>query len=85
MNKIVLKNCGYIEDQAMNFLHYRKETLKHLELIDCQNLTEAGLRSLKGLKLDTLVIKNVPYVKDFDGVEKELREDLKNCKIQMEK
>ncbi|KAG5667814.1 hypothetical protein PVAND_015783 [Polypedilum vanderplanki] len=85
LEKIVLNSCGYIEDEALQLLHLRKETLKHLELINCKNLTEVGLRSLKNLNLTTLVIKNVPYVKDIATIENELKESLKNCKIQIEK
>lgn len=85
LEKIVLKNCGYIEDQAMAMLKYRKDTLKHLELIDCKNLTEEGLSHLKELNLKTLVIKNVPYVKNFEAIEKELRASMKECDMQLEK
>lgn len=85
LEKIVLKNCGYIEDQAMAYLKYRKDTLKHLELIDCKNITDEGLNHLKELDLKTLVIKNVPYVKNFEAIEKELRSAMKNCEMILEK
>ncbi|XP_070508794.1 ATP synthase subunit s, mitochondrial [Chironomus tepperi] len=85
LEKIVLKNCGYIEDEALECLKMRKDSLKHLELIDCKNLTDHGLRSLKELNLKTLVITNVPYVKDFDGIKAELTAALKGCDVKMEK
>lgn len=69
----------------MEYLRFRKDSLKHLELIDCKNLTDNGLRSLKDLNLKTLVISNVPYVKDFEGVKAELMAALKDCDIKMEK
>jgi hypothetical protein len=84
LDKIVLTNCGYIDDEALKFLALRKDTLRHLELVDCKSLTDEGLRSLKGLNLSVLTVKNVPYVKDVAGVEKELRDALKNCEIKIE-
>jgi len=69
----------------MAYLKYRKDTLKHLELIDCKNITDEGLNHLKELDLKTLVIKNVPYVKNFEAIEKELRSAMKNCEMILEK
>lgn len=85
LSKIVLKDCGYIEDEALRFFALRKDSLKHVEIVDCKNLTEVGLRSLKGLNLNTLIVKNLPYVKDIAAVEAELKESLKNCQIEIEK
>jgi H+-transporting ATP synthase F0 complex subunit s len=85
LQKIVLKNCGYIEDEALKLFDLRRDSLKHVELVDCKNITEVGLRSLKGLNLSSLVIRNVPYVKDLPAVESELRESMKNCNIVIEK
>ena len=66
------------------YLKFRKDSLKYLELIDCKNLTEVGLRCLKDLDLKTLVITNVPYVKDFEAVKAELKAALKDCDVKME-
>jgi hypothetical protein len=81
----VLKNCGYIEDDALKLLRLRKDSLKHLEIENCKNLTDDGLKSLKDLNLSTLVVKNLPYVKDVEGVTKELKEGLKGCDVTIEK
>lgn len=81
----MLKNCSYIEDDALEWLSVRKDSLKHLEIEDCKNITDVGLRSLKNLNLSTLSVKNLPYVKDVEGITKELKESLKNCEVTIEK
>lgn len=69
----------------MKLLDLRKDSLVHLEIIDCKNLTDEGLRSLKVLNLKSLTVKNLPYVKDPEGVTKELKESLLNCEIDIQK
>lgn len=66
-------------------LYLRKDSLKHLEIENCKNLTEEGLRSLKDLNLETLVIRNLPYVKNIEAVTQKLKESLKNCAVTIEK
>jgi ATP synthase, H+ transporting, mitochondrial F0 complex, subunit s len=85
LDKIVLSNCGYIEDEALKWLVERKDSLKHLEIVSCKNITEEGLRSLKSLNLEKLILKNLPYVKDVDGVAIELKSAMPNCQIEIEK
>lgn len=48
----------------------RKDSLKHLEIEDCKNLTDEGLRSLKELNLRTLSVKILPLM-DHKGTERE--------------
>lgn len=85
LDKIVLNNCSYIEDEALKWLSLRKDSLKHLEVINCKNITDEGLRSLKALKLEKLIAKNLPYVKDVDGVREELVKAMPGCVIEIEK
>lgn len=64
----------------------RKDSLKYLELEKCENVTDTGLNSLKALtNLKTLVLKDLPYVKDIDAVEKSLKASLTQCKILIQK
>lgn len=48
-------------------IKFRKDSLKHLEVVDCKNIT-AEMKRLKDLNLSSLVIgsKNLPYVKDIE-------------------
>lgn len=63
-------------------LDLRKDSLKVLEILNCKNITEQGLKSLLNLALlERLVIKNAPYVKNATEIEKELRERLTKCHV----
>lgn len=85
IKKIQLKNCDCIEDNALKYLCFIKDSLRHLEIVNCKNITDEGLRHLKDLKLKTLVVKNLPSVYEIDEVKKELEESLKGCNIKIEK
>lgn len=78
---MVLKNCGYIDDEAIKLLWYRRDTLKYLEIENCKNLTDEGLRSLKDFDLKTLIVRNVPYVKNVEAITQELKDNMKNCNV----
>ncbi|XP_043275845.1 ATP synthase subunit s, mitochondrial [Venturia canescens] len=83
IDEIKLIKCGYIENPALRRLDILKDSLKHLEIIDCADLTDEGLKSLKNLtNLRILKLRGMPYVKDKSGVEKELSEALPNCTIE---
>jgi hypothetical protein len=85
LERISLTDCSYITDEALEKLDYRKESLKFLEIINCKNITEDGLRSLKKLtNLQKLVARNLPYVNKPAEIAKELQEHLKNCEIVIE-
>jgi hypothetical protein len=82
LDRIHLDNCSYIDDEALMQLDQRKDSLKELEILNCKNITEKGLRSLMNLPLlEKLIVKNVPYVKNAAGIEKELRERLTKCHV----
>lgn len=82
VDRIVLNNCPYISDEALENLSYCKDSLKVLEIIKCKNITDEGLKSLKTLtKLEKLVCHDLPYVKKGTEIKKELKEYLKNCEI----
>lgn len=49
IRKIILHDCGYIEDEALNQLHFVKNTLEELQVSLCGNITDAGLRHIKEL------------------------------------
>lgn len=84
IRKITLKSCRYMENEALEKLGHLKETLCELEIIGCYNVIDEGLLTLKQLKkLNKLTVENLPYVKDMQSVEKELRTDLAGCVIEI--
>lgn len=81
INKIVLDNCSYITDEALEKLVSRKDSLKELEISQC-DISDEGLKSLKVLSnLEKLTVREIPDLKDPEGVTKQLKEHLKNCVI----
>lgn len=82
LDKIVMKNCVYIDDYAVEKLALRKDSLKDLEISSCKNITEHGLLQIKKLQnLQKLTLHDLPYVKDPKAVETELSNALKNCQF----
>jgi H+-transporting ATP synthase F0 complex subunit s len=83
LDRIVLKDCGYIDDLALEKLELRKESLKILEIEKCRDITDHGLMQLKKLEnLKELKLVDLPYVKNPENCEKELKNALKNCKFE---
>lgn len=86
LDRISLNNCTYIEDEALYQLVDCKDSLKILEIDGCKNITDDGVRSLAKLtNLQKLVLNNLPYVKNFETLEKELKDALKECDISINK
>lgn len=73
-----------MENEALPKLSNLKDSLLELEITGCYNVIDDGLLSLKELSnLKKLTIENLPYVKDMNTVEKELRTALNSCAIQI--
>ncbi|XP_062716679.1 ATP synthase subunit s, mitochondrial-like [Aedes albopictus] len=84
LRKIKLHNCVYLEDQALAKLHFVAHTLEELEVSNCKNITDFGLLTLRDLKkLKQLSTHNLPYVKNLQKVEEELRKSLPNCNLDL--
>lgn len=82
LDRISLISCPYITDEALQKMELRKDTLKVVEISQCKNITEAGLRYLGALnKLEKLVVRDLPYVKNVEKVELELKKILVNCDV----
>lgn len=82
IDEIILQECIYLENEALRQLPFVKDSLKHLNVSRCENITDAGLAHLQNLKkLQTLELFNLQYVKDKAHILKLLRDSLPNCKI----
>lgn len=83
IDKVILHQCGYIEDVALKYFTYLSDSLKHLQISSCRNVTCEGLYSLESLKnLNQLILHDLPYVKEQEKVFEMLKIKLPNCKIQ---
>ncbi|XP_001604038.1 ATP synthase subunit s, mitochondrial [Nasonia vitripennis] len=79
---IKLVRCSYIENDAIPLLSIVKDSLKHLEVVECKNVTDEALLHLKNLvNLKTLKLGGMPYVENKDNVVSKLTAALPNCKI----
>ncbi|XP_062553894.1 ATP synthase subunit s, mitochondrial-like [Armigeres subalbatus] len=84
LRKIRLHNCVYLEDQALTKLRFVAQTLEVLEVSNCKNVTDYGLLALRDLKkLKQLSTHNLPYVKNIQKVEEELRKALPECNMDL--
>jgi ATP synthase, H+ transporting, mitochondrial F0 complex, subunit s len=84
IDTVKLDNCVYIDDGSLQKLAYLEKTLKNLEIVNCSNVTIAGLEELKGLKhLENLKIAELKSVEDLSKIEKELKQALPNCKFDL--
>lgn len=82
LDRIVLHSCTYICDLAIEKLELRKDSLNILEIEKCRNITEHGLMQIKKLvNLKKLKLVDLPYVKNPENCEAELRKSLKNCQF----
>lgn len=82
IERIILNRCKHMENNALEKLTFVKDTLHHLQVTECGNVEDSGLRSLKNLsQLKTLTIHGFLYVKDFNGICNELKQSLPQCQI----
>jgi len=82
ISKIILHECAYLENNALNELIYVKDSLLFLQVSRCGNITETGLLHLVKLKkLRTLVIFGLPYINEKVKILDTLRNDMKQCRI----
>ncbi|XP_046837765.1 ATP synthase subunit s, mitochondrial [Vespa crabro] len=84
IEEVKLIRSRYICNRAMSLLSFLKESLTHLEVIECPSVTDEGLYKLKKLqKLKILKLEGMPYLKDPADVRKQLMESLPNTKIEL--
>lgn len=83
IEKLKLHKCIYINDECLQGLHVLKDSLKHLTISSCKEVTDAGILQLIVLKkLQTLVLADLPGVKNMSVTIQDLQKCLGQCKIQ---
>lgn len=86
IERIILNRCKHMENEALEQLAFVKNSLLELQVTDCPNVIDSGLLSLKQLNhLQKLTIYGFLYMKDFNGVISQLKQDLPGCQIVTEK
>lgn len=82
IERIILNRCKHMENEGLEQLSFVKDTLHDLQVTECGNIEDSGLRSLKNLShMRKLTIYGFLYVKNFNGVCSELKQSLPNCEI----
>ncbi|KAK3607853.1 hypothetical protein CHS0354_038281 [Potamilus streckersoni] len=83
VTKVILHECIYLEDNALEYLSYIKETLKVLQISRCPNITKDGLSKLVVLEnLQQLVLFQLPEVIDKEETKHMLQNALPKCQVQ---
>lgn len=63
LKRIKFCKCMYLDDRALCMLPSNKDTLQHLEIISCGNVTDVGLTSVQELiHLKSLYLFDLPGV-----------------------
>ncbi|XP_046337340.2 ATP synthase subunit s, mitochondrial-like [Haliotis rufescens] len=82
VNKIVLHDCRYLDDDALNYLPLVKDTLQHLQISSCGDITDRGLSPLSELvNLRKLILYDLPEVRNKSAVLERLKSSLSKCEI----
>lgn len=83
LRKIILHNNSYIDDQALKGLAYGSDRLAHVQVSQCYNVTDPGVKEIKALsKLETLVLFDLSGVNNLDDCKQYLQTHLPQCKIE---
>lgn len=82
VDAVHLEKCVYLDNNVVTNLSHVKNTLKTLEIINCNGITDAGLLEAKNLvNLKKLLAHDLPYVKNETKVKEELKRALPNCEL----
>ncbi|XP_029653045.1 ATP synthase subunit s, mitochondrial isoform X2 [Octopus sinensis] len=82
LKKLILKNCYYLDDDALHLLHYVKDSLEHLEISSAGNVTLRGLNHLPVLQnLQYLYLSNLPEIRRKKECLEHLRRQMPNCDV----
>ncbi|PZC72722.1 hypothetical protein B5X24_HaOG210701 [Helicoverpa armigera] len=83
LSRVILHNSNYIDDRALKGLSYGRDTITHLQVSKCINVTDAGIKELKNLhKLETLILFHLESVTNLEECKLIIQLHLPRCKIQ---
>lgn len=82
LQKIILHKATYIDDRALRGLLHAKDTLTHLQISECAQVTDAGIKELKDLqKLHTLILYKLASVDNNEDCKQFLKSHIPKCNI----
>ncbi|KAG8193352.1 hypothetical protein JTE90_022981 [Oedothorax gibbosus] len=82
LRRIKFCKCIYLEDTCMTMLSVRKDSLHHLDVISCGNITDKGILAIADIrKLQSLYLYDLPEVKNVSNCIEVLQKTLPECKI----
>lgn len=82
LKKMILDNCKYLNDDALVYLHFVKDSLNHLQLSSA-DVTDGGIQQLIILKnLKYLQLFNLPEVRNKKATLEMLKQSLPECEIE---
>lgn len=80
IEKIVLHNCSYLQDEAIKELVHVESPLKYLQISKCPNITDTGLLSFPKIdSLRKLVLLELNGVKNINECKSQLNKLLPSC------
>lgn len=83
IDTVIFHKCKHLESDGLNGLVHLKETLKSLQISECDNISDDGLAVIKEMKnLQELRIFNMRYVKNIDDVIQKFKKALPKCRIE---
>lgn len=83
LTKVTLHNNDYIDDRAIKGLSYGKSTITHVQVSQCVNVTDAGLKEIKALrKLQHLVLFGLISVENLEECKLIIQAHLPTCKVE---
>lgn len=72
-----------IQDKSLHHLRYVADTLEHLQVSHCPQITQTGLEQLQNLtNLKKVILYDLPVVKDLDGAISHLKETMPWCQFE---
>lgn len=82
IEKIVLDNCQYMENEALTKLCSVKDSLRYLQITGCPNVESSGLLALGCLhRLRMLALADMPYVDNLTAIINRLQQKLPDCEF----
>ena len=79
---VILHSCKHLEEDGLDGLIYLENSLKNLQVSECLNINDDGLKCLKNLKgLQNLNVFGMSYVDDLKSVITYLQKELPSCNI----
>ncbi|XP_061391262.1 ATP synthase subunit s, mitochondrial [Musca vetustissima] len=83
IDTVIFHKCKHLESDGLSGLVHLKDTLKSLQVSECDNISDDCFAVIEELKnLQELRIFNMRYVKNLDAIIDKLKKTLPKCRIE---